>query len=127
MHAIQDTEQKIRLLKEIIKLDASMYNVYNTLAYEYWYIKRDLDQAEQYFKEYLQHHPNNYQTLSDLVFLYIDYKEWRLALKILKETLSVRPETWKDFDRDPRIEPLREEKPNEYEDALNIGRMHPSE
>ncbi|WHX40372.1 hypothetical protein QNH36_22470 [Mesobacillus sp. AQ2] len=126
VYGIENSDRKILLLNEIIKLDPSTYNVYNTMAYVHWYEKNDLDTAEEYFLKDLQVHADNYQTMSDLVFLFIASEDWKRALKWLKKTLKKRPATWKDFDVDPRITPLKEKMKIEYEDALNIGKSNPS-
>lgn len=126
VYGIQDPDRKLQLLEEIIRLDPTTYNAYNTLAYVYWYEKKNMNAAEENFMLDLQNHPNNYQTMSDLVFLYTEYQEWRLAFKMLKSTLEIRPEAWKDFEEDSRILPLKEKMKEEYEDAINLGKINSS-
>lgn len=117
VYQIKDADQKIELLNYILQLDPKAYNAHVTLAYTYWYEKKNYDLAEECFLKALEANPENVQAACDLVAFYTEQNEWRLALKWLKKAMKIKNVS-EYIETDARLEPLRKNCQKQYHEIL---------
>lgn len=89
VYSITDPNKKIIMLEKIIELYPNMFNARITMAYTYWYDKKDYDKAEEWFEKELQDNPNNINALCDMVALYDGMNEDRNAISHAKKAISI--------------------------------------
>lgn len=89
VYGIQDSDQKIDLLNKVIELYPDMYNARITMAYTYWYDKKDYDKAQEWLESELHINPNNVNAMCDLVALFDYLGESRNAIAHAKKAMNV--------------------------------------
>lgn len=89
VYGVTDPEQKIKLLEKVLELYPNMFNARITMAYTYWYDKKDYDKAEEWIESELQLNPNNINALCDLVALYDFLDESRSAIAHAKKAIHI--------------------------------------
>lgn len=105
-YSVDDPDRRIGLLLKAIEIYPSAYNAYVALGYAYL-SKGDVVKAQECFREDLRLHPDNYQAASDLAALHAGQKEWLASLDWMRQALTIRPATWRDFESDSRFDGLR--------------------
>lgn len=120
-YGVRDVDQRIALVKQALDVDPTVYNGSVTLGYAYW-AKGDPAAAEECFRRDLQFHPSNYQAMCDLAALYAGQSEWLAALSWMKEAIRVNPGAWEQIERDPRLEPLRIHRREDYDRVIAEAR-----
>lgn len=115
VYSIKDADEKISLINEIIKIYPKTFNVYETLAYTYWYDKEDLDSAKEYFLQAFAQIDNNYRAACDLAVLYATQNNKRLAFKWIKTALKIDSNCADYFNNDNRLTIFLKTNENEYE------------
>lgn len=113
-YGIKDPDRRIDLLNRALKADPTVYNGWIALGYAYW-DKGDLVSAADCFQKDLEYHPDNHQAACDLAALYSTQGEWVSALLWVKRALEIAPGEWQYLERDNRLDPLRENRPDGYE------------
>ncbi len=103
-YSLTDNIKKIELLKEVIKLDPNMYNVYETLGYTYIEMS-DLESAKESFLiAYHKSNNTNYQACCDLAYLYIKTNNTIKALEWMKQAINIDDKCIEYFNSDKRAE-----------------------
>lgn len=105
VYGIVDPDQKIDLLKKVIELYPNMFNARITLAYTYWYDKKDYDKAEGCLESELQINPDNINALCDLVALYDYLNESRNAIAHAKKAINIDIKSKTYLLNDTRLKP----------------------
>ena len=105
VYGIVNPDQKIDLLEKVIELYPSMYNARITMAYTYWYDKKDYDKAEEWFERELQVNPENVNAICDLVALYDYLNESRSALAHAKKAINIDNKSKTYLLNDSRLKP----------------------
>lgn len=103
VYQIKDPDQKIDLLMKVLDLYPDMFNARITLAYTYWYEKKDMDRAEEWLEKELQQNPENVNALCDLVALYDDLGEVRGALAKARRAIELDPKAKEYLLGDARL------------------------
>lgn len=93
VYGIIDPDQKINLIQQVLEKYPDMFNARITLAYTYWYDKKDYDKAEEWFDKELQANPDNVNALCDLVALYDFLNESRRAIANAKRAINIDANT----------------------------------
>lgn len=89
IYGIKDPDQKIELLEKVIELYPKMFNARITMAYTYWYDKKDYDKAQEWFESELNLNPENINALCDLVALHDELNESRIAVAYAKKAINI--------------------------------------
>ena len=122
-YQVRDSDRKIALLKQAVEQDETVYNAYVALGYAYWYGEEDFVSAQECFEMDLKLHPDNYQSASDLAALHATLGEATSAIRWIKATLQIRPETWADFEKDSRFDKVRESHKKEYDNLISKAKQ----
>lgn len=106
-YSLKDNQSKIELLKEVIKLDQNMYNLYETSGYTYIEMN-DFESAKEAFIIAYNKSENtnnkNYRACCDLAYLYIKTNNSPKAIEWIKQAISINSECFEYFKNDSRDE-----------------------
>lgn len=119
---LKDINMAISLYQQAVELYPQVYNGYTSLAYAYWYNKKDLAKAKKYFELALQHNPDNYQCLNDLARFSAANEDPFICFQYLKQLLEIKPDEYKTIEKDPIFDSLRHNYPNHYEQVMKMAR-----
>ncbi len=103
-YSLADNRSKIELLKEVIKLDPNMYNVYETLGYTYIEMNDFESAKESFIIAYNISNNTNYRACCDLAYIYIKTKKTSKAFEWIKQAIDINKECFKYFENDSRLD-----------------------
>lgn len=105
VYGIKDPDKKIDMLEKILELYPNMFNAKITMAYTYWYDKKDYDKAQGYFESELHVNPHNVNVMCDLVALHDELNESRIAISHAKKAISIDSTAKAYLINDTRLKP----------------------
>lgn len=80
-----------------------MFNARITMAYTYWYDKKDYDKAQEWFESELNLNPENINALCDLVALHDELNESRIAVAYAKKAININNNSKQYLINDKRL------------------------